>query len=211
MNKKVFLAMAAASLTVAGQAQAATLSFSAEDGKSYVAPATFADQGFTFSYSQNSSGAFAVVGKPALCGPACVSNGVDAFYSFNSGTLSLAATNGAGFTLDSLMLAQTFTNTRALDVLITGMRVGGGSVSEEITETSSEDKAFNTFVLPSSFTDLSSVSITGVGIYPTTEFAVDGITVSDVSAVPELPSAWLLASGLAATLALARRRRSARR
>ncbi len=211
MKKFILRAVAMSSLSAAGLCHATTLSFSAEDGKLYLHPVTFADQGVTFSYSQKSPSAFARVGNPVVCTPDCTGNGVEAFYSYNDGTLSFAATNGASFSLQSLQLAQTFLDDRPLDVLITGSLPDGATVSEEIKETTDEDKVFNTFVLPASFQGVSEVSITGVGPNPTSEFAVDGITVSGVSSVPELPSSRLLVAGLAASVALSRRRCFARR
>jgi hypothetical protein len=210
MYKKLSLALIVSVVAQASQANAAVLSFGAQHGAFYISAATFADQGFTFHYTPLSNG-FAEVANPASCSPACVGDGVDAFYSFNSGTLGFAATNGAAFSLDSLKLAQTFTDERALDVLVTGTLSGGGTVSQEITEASNQDKVFNTFSLPSDFSDLSSVTISGVGRYPTTEFAVNGITVGGASAVPEPSSTVLFMAGITASLALAQRRRSSKR
>jgi hypothetical protein len=125
---------------------------------------------------------------------------VDAFYAFNGGTLGFAATNSSAFTLNSLDLAQTFTESgRSLDVLITGNLVGGGTVTQMFTAGSPAADSFQLFTLPRTFADLASVSISGVGSYPTTEFVVDNIAVTGAatgcSLVDDVRSRWLGTAG----------------
>jgi hypothetical protein len=205
----VSIMLASGFLFATAPSQAETLSFAAQDGDSFFSGATFAANDFTFTYTPISSGAFAFVGNPVICTPACSGNGVDAFYSYNTGSLSFAATSGSAFTLNSLDLAQTFTTlSRPLDVLVTGTLKGGGTVTDEFTSAAGTADVFQLFTLSSAFTDLASVTINGVGGQPTTEFAVDNITVA-TTPVPLPASVWLMLSGLVGVGAMARKRRAA--
>src|SRR5580698_10468981 len=96
-------------LLSAPPAFASTISFAPQDGQFYSTNGPiFSDNGFQFSF-ENISGGFAAVGNPANCTPACSSNGVDAYYSFNSASLTMNANGNAPFSLFSFDAAQTFT------------------------------------------------------------------------------------------------------
>jgi hypothetical protein len=206
----VSIILASGFLFVTAPSQAETLSFAAQDGNSYSAATSFTANDFTFNYAP-ASGGFGKVGNPVVCSPACSSNGVDAFYSFNTGSLGFAATSGSAFTLNSLDLAQTFTTlSRPLDVLVTGTLEGGGTVTEAFTSAAGTADSFQLFTLSSAFTNLASVTINGVGSYPTTEFAVDNITVA-TAPVPLPASVWLMLSGLVGVGAMSRKRRAFRK
>jgi hypothetical protein len=204
----VSIMLASGFLCATAPSQAETLSFAAQDGDSFFSAATFAANDFTFNYTPISSG-FAFVGNPVTCTPPCSGNGVDAFYSYNTGSLGFAATSGSAFTLNSLDLAQAFTTLdRPLDVLVTGTLKGGGTVTDEFTAAGGVADSFQLFTLSSAFTNLASVTISGVGGEPTTEFAVDNINVTP-TAVPLPASVWLTLSGLVGVGAMARKRRAA--
>ncbi len=143
---------------------------------------------------------FAEIGEPPftiICGPTpCSSDGTNAFYSFNTGSLTISATDGHPISLRALDAAQTFTDlNRILDFTVTGRTKQGISVSQEFVTAPGDGDSFQTFnVAHRGFTNLASVTITGTGGWPTTEFAVDNIVVSGggvPGGVPE-PSTWAM-------------------
>jgi hypothetical protein len=189
------MAAAVAAMAMFGTvAQADVVTFNDLPTMFFSGSSTFTDGGYQFAYTAGPSG-FAQIAAPAPCGPPCASNGTNAFYSFNTGSLTVSAIDGNPIALSALDLAQTFTTlNRPLDVMIVGQTVSSSTVSQEFTAPPGGADSFQTFHLPTGFTDLASFTISGVGTYPTTEFAVDNLVVS--GAPGPSPGAGLLSLGL---------------
>ena len=175
---------------------------------------TFFDAGYKLVYTPGRGG-FAYIGLPS-CGPTpCSSNGTNAFYSFNTGTLTISAADGNPISITELDAAQTFTALdRVLDFTVMGLTESASTVTQEFVTAPGAADSFQTFAITTpGFTDLQSVTISGTGSYPTTEFAVDNIVVSGGATVPE-PSTWALmllgfgGLGLSALLRAAKGRRA---
>lgn len=213
MNQKSALArlaiLVASAALLPAAAAAQVISFGAGPSQFLAAPTSFVESGFTIDYTPGGGG-FAIIANPPACSPACASNGTNAFYSFNTGSLAISGGGPAGFALSSLDAAQTFTTVnRALDFIVTGSLVLGGTVSAQFTTAPGGGDVFQTFLLPGTFTGLSSVTIAGATPYPRIEFAVDNIVLNGgVSAVPEPSTLVLLVGGLGVLGAAARRRRA---
>jgi hypothetical protein len=207
LARLAILVASAAMLPAAAAAQVIT--FGSGPAQAFFATTSFVESGFTLTYTRGGGG-FARIDDPPVCAPACASNGTNAFYSFNTGSLSITGGGAAGFSLTSLDAAQTFTQSnRVLDFVITGSLVGGGTVSSQITTAPGGADVFQTFLLPGTFTGLSSVTIAGIDPYPTLEFSVDNIVLNGgVAAVPEPSTLVLLVGGLGVLGAAARRRRT---
>lgn len=144
------------------------------------APFTWSDFGQAQSYPSN--------GTPYI--------GVDA------SNISMTSIDGGLFSLLQFDAAESFYNNEVLvdfsqELLVTGFLSGGGTVSslftfDGVNDATGPNVDFQTFYLPSSFTNLSSVTFSG------RTFSLDNIEVSrTTSRVPEPTSAILLAIGMA--------------
>jgi hypothetical protein len=126
--------------------------------------------------------------------------------------VSFSPVGGATFALIGIDLsrANTFSTTSSTDVEVTGNLAGGGTLFTSFAL--SADFTFNTFSFDSSWTNLSSVILNGVGSTccgpdPGNYFAIDNIVV-EVGSVPE--PAMLSLLGLGAAYGVIRRRRGRR-
>lgn len=131
---------------------------------------------------------------------------IDAFGGPNNVTFS--PIGGAPFALTAIDLskANTFSTTSAQSVEVTGNLLGGGTVS---TTLALSGFAFTTFAFDSSWSNLSSVVLNGIGSaccgdVPGNYYAVDNIVVT-VAAVPEPATLSLL--GLGSVYVVGRRSR----
>jgi hypothetical protein len=205
--KSLFAAVVACGVITAGAAQAQAITFDTFSPQYLNGSTTLTEGGYNLAYTAGSGG-FAYIGR-SNCSPACSDDGTNAFYSFNTGVLTVSATNNAPIAITTLDAAQTFTTVdRVLDFTVTGAYVGGGSITQEFVTAPGGADSFQTFTLVSGFTDLSSVTISGTGDYPTTEFAVDNLVVSG-GGVPE-PTTWaLMLTGLLGLGLALRARRTA--
>ena len=134
---------------------------------------------------------------------------IDAFGAANNVTFS--PLGGGPFALSGIDLskANTFSTTSATSVEVTGHLLGGGTVS---TTFALPGFTFSTFLFDSSWTNLSSVVLYGIGSaccgsVPGNYFALDNVVV-DTTAVPEPGALTLL--GLGSAYLIARRRASHR-
>ena len=185
-----------------------TLNFQSVPAQIGTTPTTFSENGFTFDYAIGVGGIYAI-GAPQACSPVCTSNGTNAFYSFNLGSLTLTNTGGAAFSLLGLDAATTFTTlNRALELHITGQLLGGGSVSTVISTAFGAADVFSSYNL-NSFTNLTSVTFTSGTNFDNREFALDNLRV-DVASVPEPATLGLLSIGMLGLLAARKRRASIR-
>lgn len=133
---------------------------------------------------------------------------IDAFGAANNVTFS--PLGGGPFTLTGIDLskANTFSTTSAQNVEVIGNLVGGGTVGTLLALT--PDFQFATFVFDSSWTNLSSVVLNGIGAtccgpVPGNYYAVDNIVVGTAVPEPAVLSLLALGSGY-----LIRRRRKQR-
>ena len=220
----ITVAFVAAATYAGASAKADVITFEGFFPATYVTQTMLYQAGYTLVYTPNDPFGlngfpygFAVIGDPpysTACGPTpCSTNGTYAFYSFNTGSLTISATDGRPISISALDAAQTFTeNNWSLDFTVTGRTETGSTVSQEFVTSPGGADAFQTFRLTTAgFTDLASVTIAGVGFWPTTQFAVDNIVVSG-GEVPE-PATWtmMLTGVLGLGIVRARRRSVARR
>ena len=198
----------AAAILTGSAASADVITFDTLPQAFYASATTLTEFGYNIAYTPT-PGAFGVIGNPAACTPACASDGTNAFYSFNTGSLTISATDGAPISITALDAAQTFTmSDRVLDFTVTGLTESATTVSQEFTTAAGGADSFQTFnITTPGFTDLVSFTIAGVGSYPTTEFAVDNLVVSGGAVVPE-PATWaVLLAGFGGIGAAMRSRR----
>ena len=134
---------------------------------------------------------------------------IDAFGGA-ANNVTFSPIGGGVFTLTEIHLskANTFSTTSALAVQVIGNLLGGGTVSTTLTLAPAF--SFTAFAFDSSWTNLTSVVLNGVGAtccgpVPGNYFAIDNIA---VTAVPE--PAMLSLLGLGAAFLLGRRRRNRR-
>jgi hypothetical protein len=185
----------------------------------YATQTVFYDSGYTILYTPvdlNGPGVFpsgsAEVGEPPFniaCGPTpCSTDGTNAFYSFNTGSLTISATNGQPFAISALDAAQTFTEMNwTLDFTVTGQTGPTTAVVQDFQTAPGGADSIQTFdITAAGFDNVTSVTIAGVGGYPTDEFAVDNIVVSQVP-VPEPPTSAMILLGVAG-IGFARRGRA---
>jgi hypothetical protein len=184
-------AAVAAMVMTGSTASADVITFNDLAPQSFSTPTTFFDAGYKLVYTPGSNG-FAQIGNPPSCSPACASNGTNAFYSFNTGSLTISAVNGNPISITSLDAAQTFTTlNRILDFTVTGLTESSTTVSQQFVTAAGAADSFQTFNINTpGFTDLASLTISGTGVYPTTEFAVDNLVIS--AAPSPTPGAGLL-------------------
>ena len=133
---------------------------------------------------------------------------IDAFGTANNVTFSPIGGGPFALTKIDLSKANTFSTTSAQSVEVTANLLGGGTVSTTLALASNFN--FTTFMFDSSWTNLSSVSLNGIGAtccgqLPGNYYAIDNIV---VAAVPEPGTLSLF--GLGTAYVISRRRRSRR-
>ena len=116
--------------------------------------------------------------------------------------LTLTQIGGAPFSLNFFSAGSRLNFGPSTGIAVDGFLSGGGTVSTTIVFNGG---AFDTFALPSTFTNLTSAVFTSIGTGPTPEFLINNI---GVDAVPEPATVTLASLGL---LIFACLRRSARR
>lgn len=154
------------------------------------------ESGYNIVYEKGDLG-FVNIDAPENCFPECTFSGTNALYSFNTGSIVITRTDSHSFSFDGLDLAQTFTTlNRSLAVQLTGHYAAGGNVFLTIDRVEGAADTFTTFFYDATtigFDGLDTLIISGIGTYPTTEFAVDNIV---LTAVPEPEIYAMLIVGL---------------
>ncbi len=212
MRRLMLTATAIAALFAAAPAKASLLTFDDLGGlqgnPNPFLPSPFAYGGFTFS----SSYLFSIT-DPSGCFGGCASDGTPYLSSADGpARVVMAPADGGTFGLVSFASALSFSNAANSaanpdQVTVTGQQAGGGTVQASFGLSS----AFSTSILPSGFTELTSVVFQGVFQPGETAMqqglnalALDGIRTADPpTSVPEPASALVLGAGL---LGLALRR-----
>jgi hypothetical protein len=156
---------------------------------------TFTDLGYQLTYTPINNGPFLQI--TSTPGSVIASDGTNAWYSYNNGSLTITQVGGGAFSLTQLDAAQTFTGlNRILDLSVQGVTASGSTISEVITTLPGGADVFHTYALSSAFDDVTSVTISGIGAYPTTEFSLDNLALGAAVTTP-LPAALpLFATGL---------------
>jgi hypothetical protein len=198
----------APSLSGVALAAPITLTFEALAGTSSISdiaplPDPFSEGGFNFAFDSHpidgiETGLF-VIDTTAPCVSPCSSNGTAAFFNFNYGALTLSRSDGLAFSLLALDAAQGFVGFgSSLELHVNALFAGGGSISTVFNSAPGGADVFSTFSLPSTFTNL--VSVTFIGNPETSvasTFALDNLVLNplprevEATPVPE-PSALAL-------------------
>ena len=116
----ITVAFVAAATYAGASAKADVITFEGFFPATYVTQTMLYQAGYTLVYTPNDPFGlngfpygFAVIGDPpysTACGPTpCSTNGTYAFYSFNTGSLTISATDGRPISISALDAAQTFT------------------------------------------------------------------------------------------------------
>lgn len=203
-------AAAAVFATLAVPATAATVTFDALASSSN--PGAFVTDGFSFVGVD-----FVSTGGASFCNPQCPQNGTKHLLEQDIWTpgWTMSKVGGGSFSLLSFDGAEAHMGLQSFwaeNILVTGTRIGGGTVSASFALDFLQDgegagNDFQRFSLSSDFSDLVSVAFLGTGT-SANWFSVDNIEVGDAvtNNVPEPSALALLALGLAG-VGLRRRRR----
>ena len=180
-----------------------------------LAPATvfglgssFAVDGFVFTVGQDNN-AVTVASGTGQCSPPCPDNGTTYLINQDSGNftaLTLTQMSGEIFSLASFDAAESFVgvNFEAAEIEVIGTFGDGSTTLSIFTLDGIQDgpgglSDFETFFLPSSFTNLISVSFNGQGgffdgpLFFRSDFSIDNINTS--LPVPEPSTLLLLGTG----------------
>ena len=177
---KSLMAISTLSMLMATSAQAAVVNFENLSDHYFPSSKSFSDNGVSIRYNDDAQTGFAQIDSGSSCDPSCATNGTNAFYSFNTGSLTLGL-KGSTFSLIQFDAAQTFTTLdRPLDLTVTGVTTGGLTVTGEFLSAPGTADSFQTFQAGFPFNNLTSVTFSGTGSYPTTEFALDNVVLSTV-------------------------------
>ncbi len=191
------------------------------NGRAWNLSGGYQSQGFVTS----SHGGFAFIGNAGSCWPECAHNGSNYIWSGFS-TIKVRSAGGQAFDLTQFDGAETHKGAPLLwagAIEVVGQYAVGGSVRTQFTLDGVNDgrgplSDFETFVLPTTFTGLSSVSFR-VADNRFGQFALDNLVLKDsfqtlsvqsaALTVPEPRSLWLC--GAALLLAATARQLAARR
>jgi hypothetical protein len=132
------------------------------------------------------------------CDPPCASNGTQSLLTQFDGTLRFTHSLARAFRLESFDAAESFSMRESMwarQIVLTGNLIGGGTVQESFSLDLVNDgngtlNDFQSFVLPPTFENLTSLTITGVGNTPRNDFSLDNL---HFRVVPE-PTTWLVAT-----------------
>lgn len=175
---------------------------------------SFTTQGFSVSnVPVPGSLAFISSGGSSFCGPPCPENGTNHLLNLGGGW-RFSESGNTPFTLASFDGAEAHQDRQSLwarDILVTGTLAGGGTVSASFALDFIQDgdgplNDFQTFLLPSSFTNLLSVEFKGINGSSSNWFSMDNVNVAAGRPVPVPATALLLAAGLAGLAGLRRRK-----
>jgi hypothetical protein len=141
-------------------------------------------EGFVLS----SQGGFAFVGNSGNCAPVCANNGSNYVWSGDA-VISLKAADGSSFVFNQFDGAETHVGQPLLwanAIQVMGQYAAGGSVSAQFVLDGVNDGTgpltdFQTFILPTSFAGLSSISFQVAGTQ-TGQFALDNILLNTSAA-----------------------------
>ena len=167
-----------------------------------------------FDITGNGAGThFLSSGGSSFCGPDCPNNGTNHLLSHGD-QFDIVESSASLFSLSQFDGAEThegITSLYAEQIRVVGTYGGGGTVTADFTLDWFQDgddagNDFQTFFLPSSFTGLSSVTFSGIGVNSTDYFSLDNVVLN--SAVPVPAAAWLFGSGLIGLIGIARRKTS---
>jgi hypothetical protein len=211
------IGMAVATVLGHGTADAAVITFDEYAG-SCAAVATLESGGFTFT-STFENGCDAT---PAHANTAIGSNGTPLLISAFEFPILMTLTAGGTFSFQSFDgeelwdTATDFAPNNPSQLQVIGQLAGGGTATATFNLDGVNDgyggvNDLQHFLLPSSFSNLTSVLFTGFrsdGLLG--DFGLDNIAVNEVAAVPEPASLLLLGSGLAGVVMKTRRRRKQR-
>lgn len=151
---------------------------------------TFTSQGYEFKGNPDEPYMF-------LCdaGVVATSPGVVLVNANGIGIITMNKVGGGAFTLNSFDAGSRMDYYDATGIDVLGNLVGGGTVS---TSFNFDGYNFQTFTLPNTFTNLSSVVLTSMGTEMNREFAINNITVDGAdAAVPEPQTVSLVLAALA--------------
>ena len=119
--------------------------------------------------------------------------------------VDISLTNGSTFDVSMFDASIMHNSFSSGSLFVTGLLSGGGTV----TETVSLSNTYNTYSLPSAFTDLTSIRFGEMGGSPDW-LGSAGISIDNIqfSTVPIPPALWLFGSGLLVLIGLTRRRKA---
>jgi PEP-CTERM motif len=199
----------------AGAANAATITFDdIVNPSANTLYTTVSSGGFTFTSNHEH-----VINSPATCSAGCSGNGSQYLQSESVPySFTMSQTGGGTFALNAFDSAEGFlalTHLTATRIQVLGNLSGGGTVSISFDLDGIQDgdggvADFQTFELPSTFADLTSVVFSGFRDTSSSTVAVDNIVVNGTGQpVPEPASLALFAIGLAGLSGMRRQRKSA--
>jgi hypothetical protein len=208
----IVLALGLAVLQGLAQATPAVLDFNADAPAAN--PPSFIEQGMRLSDPDS----WAVTAGGAACSPQCADDGSN-YLLMNDSTLTLAAVSGAGFSLlqfDAAEGKKGRASSWAQSIHVVGTLAGGAKVSADFRLDALQDGSgpgvdFQTFVLPTNFTNLASVKFSGTGNDDGASFSLDNVAFDRGSPVPEPGTLALAVLGLVGLKLRAARRNTALR
>lgn len=193
---------------VVGTAQAAVIDFQdVPSGDCYVAGTAVQSRGFSFTGNPQDP---AVSPFLYVCNPGVVQNNTSPalLNAIGRSILTMAENGGAAFSLQSFFAGgrtadfapskpvTLYSVASSIDIL--GNLAGGGTVFTSVLLDTQAPYDWSQFLLPASFTNLSSVVFTAQGNGSTPEFLIDDIVVNEPhQSVPEPASLALLGAALA--------------
>ena len=176
---------AAMLILLAASMSACTITFDDVPGTGNPTLTSLTTQGYTFTSTH-----FHAVGEPLLCKfGGCVDNGtvyINEEAGGIGGPITMTSATGANFTLTGFAGAQPFLDDaaaaaggfpNATTVRVVGTLAGGGTVSASFAL---PDTGFQTFTLPSTFTNLSSATFSGL----TASGGAGGIALDNIGFIP---------------------------